>query len=169
MTPLACTVWKMSATPRVRSVCTCTVPLSRPARPLTSGRGTGTLSRWPSGANLARGLHLKPHSHKRTTKGHQWRLQVMKKVVFKMTMLYLIQKKLLGKQNVGLLWFSNPFKKIRSGQVEKDSAVIGMALSLPTVSLANTDEHRTNAWIGTESAFCLLGLRRPFSNSNILA
>lgn len=59
-------------------------------------------------------------------------------------------------ENVDLLWLSTHLK-IRSGPVQKDNPVIRMALSLPSVSLANTDEHRTNAWIGLDmDRICLL-------------
>lgn len=59
-----------------------------------------------------------------------------------------MEGKLLGKGNVEKLNSDlAPFKKKKtwSKLVQKDNPVIRMALSLPSVSLANTDEHRTNA------------------------
>lgn len=61
-------------------------------------------------------------------------------------------------------------KKIKkwSKLVQKDNPVIGKALSLPSVSLANTDEHRKNAWIRLDVDWiCLLFVQRHFSNNNI--
>lgn len=47
--------------------------------------------------------------------------------------------------------------QIKSGLVQKDNPLIRMALSLLSVSLANTDEHRTNAWMGSDMDWiCLL-------------
>lgn len=56
--PSVCIAWKMSATQSVQWVCTCTAPRLRPARLLTNEQDTRTQSKWPSGANTEKGLHL---------------------------------------------------------------------------------------------------------------
>lgn len=75
----------------------------------------------------------------------------------------MIQRKLPRMRNVELQWLNTHLEKkkkekeIRSRLVQKDQPVIRMALSLPSVSLANADEHRTDAWIGLDMDWiCLL-------------
>lgn len=57
-TPSASIAWRTSVTRRAPSACTSTVLPSRRARRSTSALDTATLSRWPSGANMARGHHF---------------------------------------------------------------------------------------------------------------
>lgn len=86
------------------------------------------------------------------------RLRMMKKDVFKIaTWWNWLKKNCWGNET----WKNSdlaPIKnKIRSTLVQKDIPVIRMALSLPSVSLANTDEHRKNAWIRLDvDSICLL-------------
>lgn len=99
---------------------------------------------------------------KKTTSYHQRKISGDEESsLFSGNVVKMIQRKLQRMRNVELQWLSTHLKKkrkeIRSRLVQKDQPVIRMALSLPSVSLANADEHRTDAWIGLDMDWiCLL-------------
>lgn len=94
----------------------------------------------------------RPQFLRKTTNGHQRRLRTRKTCIWKC-----YEAGTAGEAKCGPTTRKQLIFKSRGGLFRADNPLIRMALLLLSVSLANTDEHRTNAWMGSDMDWiCLL-------------